>query len=53
MYKYINYILEHEEQDENFTEKNNSNRYNIPLIVFGGFILFILFMGYRLKKQRA
>jgi len=53
MYKYMNYIIEHEEQDENFSEKNNSNRYNIPMIVFGGFILFILFMGYRLKKQRS
>jgi len=53
MYKYINYIIEHEVQDENFSEKNNSNRYNIPMMVFGGFILFILFMGYRLKKSRS
>ncbi len=53
MYKYINYIVENEDQDENFSKKNNSNRYNIPLIVFGGFILFIVFMGYRLKKSRS
>lgn len=53
MYKNISYIFEHEEQDENFSKKNNSNRYNVPMMVFGGFIIFILFMGYRVKKNRA
>lgn len=52
MYKYIDYIIDFEEQDEDFSKKNNSNRYNVPMIVFGGFVLFILFMGYRLKRSR-
>ncbi len=53
MYKYVHYILENESYDAGFSKKNNSNRYNIPLIVFGGFILFILFMGWRVKRSRA
>jgi len=53
MYKNIRYILDHEDQVPNFTEKNNSNRYDIPLIVFSGFVLFVLFMGLRVKKSRA
>ena len=52
MYKNVDYILYEESADEEFSEKNNSNRYHFPLIVFSGFILFILIMGYRLKRQR-
>jgi len=42
MYKNVSYILDHEDEMEGFTEKNNSNRYHTPLIVFGGFIVFIV-----------
>jgi len=52
MYKNIDYILKEESADKEFSVKNNSNRYHFPLIVFSGFILFILIMGYRLKRQR-
>lgn len=53
MYKNIDYILNHESADDDFSEKNNSNRYHVPLIIFSGFVLFILIMGYRLKRQRG
>lgn len=52
MYKNIDYILNEESADKEFSEKNNTNRYHTPLIVFSGFIAFILIMGYRLKQQR-
>ncbi|MGJ8654844.1 MAG: hypothetical protein ACSHX6_00230 [Akkermansiaceae bacterium] len=52
MYKNIDYILTEESADKEFSKTNNSNRYHFPLIVFGGFILFILIMGMRLKFQR-
>ncbi len=52
MYKNIDFILEQESPLEDFTKKNQSNRYHFPLIVFSGFILFILIMGFRLKIQR-
>jgi len=53
MYKYINYILHNEQPDvEAIRIANRSNRYHFPLIIFSGFILFILIMGYRLKRQR-
>jgi cytochrome oxidase Cu insertion factor (SCO1/SenC/PrrC family) len=53
MYKYINYIFNHEEVDvEALKLANRSNRYHIPLIILSGFVLFILIMGYRLKRQR-
>ncbi len=53
MYKNIDYILTYESTDvEALRKENRSNRYNTPLIVFTGFILFILIMGYRLKMQR-
>ncbi len=52
MYKNIDYILNKESADEEFSKVNNSNRYHFPLIIFSGFILFILIMGYRLKRQR-
>lgn len=52
MYKNIDYILNEESADKEFSEKNNSNRYHFPLIVFSGFIVFIIIMGYRLKLQR-
>ncbi len=53
MYTNIDYILNHESAIEDFSKKNNSNRYHIPLIIFSGFVLFILIMGYRLKRQRG
>lgn len=52
MYKNIDYVLNNESVDENFSKMNNSNRYSFPLFVFGGFVAFILIMGYRLKKKR-
>lgn len=52
MYKNIDYVLNNESVDTDFSERNNSNRYFFPLIVFGGFVAFILIMGYRLKRQR-
>ena len=53
MYKNIDYILTYENTDVAALKKENrSNRYHVPLLVFSGFILFILIMGYRLKKQR-
>lgn len=51
--KNIDYILEYEQTNvAALKEANRSNRYHFPLIVFGGFILFILIMGMRLKMQR-
>lgn len=53
MYKNIDYIIEYENTDvAALKEANRSNRYHFPLIVFGGFIAFILIMGFRLKLQR-
>jgi len=52
MYKNVDYILNEESVNKEFSQKNNSNRYHFPLIVFSGFILFILIMGFRLKLQR-
>jgi len=52
MYKNLDYILTDEAADTDFSESNNSNRYDFPLVVFGGFVAFILIMGYRLKKKR-
>ena len=53
MYKNIDYIINSENTDvAALREANRSNRYHFPLIVFSGFILFILIMGYRLKALR-
>lgn len=53
MFKNIDYIIDYEQTDvAAFKDANRSNRYHFPLIVFSGFILFILIMGYRLKRQR-
>jgi len=53
MYKNIDYILTYEKTDVDALKKaNRSNKYEFPLFVFGGFIAFILVMGYRLKVQR-
>ncbi len=52
MYKNIDYVLNDESADKEFSKNNNSNRYHFPLIIFSGFIVFILIMGYRLKRQR-
>ncbi len=52
MYKNIDYVLNNESIDTDFSERNNSNRYFFPLIIFAGFIAFILIMGYRLKRKR-
>ena len=53
MYKNIEYILSYENTDvAALKEVNRSNRYFFPLMIFSGFILFILIMGYRLKIQR-
>jgi len=52
MYKNLDYVLTYESADIDFSEKNNSNRYDFPLVVFGGFVAFIIIMGYRLKRKR-
>lgn len=53
MYKNIDYILTYESTDvEALKKATRANRYHTPLIVFSGFILFILIMGCRLKMQR-
>ncbi len=54
MYKNINYILNLEQANvEAIKKANRSNRYELPLYIAGGFVLFIIIAGYRLKVKRA
>lgn len=54
MHKNMNYVLEHEEFDlAKIKEGNRSNKYSTPLMIFGGFILFIIILGIKVKRQRA
>jgi len=54
MYKSIDYTLNVEKDDyKKVNAKRNSNIYIVPLMVFGGFILFILIMRRRVKAAQA
>lgn len=54
MHKNLKYVLENEEFDvSKIKEVNRSNRYSVPLMIFGGFILFIIVLGLKVRRQRA